>query len=86
MIHDVHLSGHLQSAWRRMKDLGFVIDTGEPIEFRFEFTGKERPVDPNREYTRARHLDPTTGRWMSQDPLAFDDGDDHKYPYAKTAN
>ncbi len=73
-------------ALKLMKDLGFSNDTSEPIEDRFVFTGRERPVDPNMEYKRARHFDPTTGRWMSQDPLAFDDGDDHKYPYAKPGN
>ena len=76
MSDDLQLSGHLKSVWQRMKNPGFVIDTSEPIEFHFELTGKERPVDPNMEYNRARHFDPTTGKWMSQDPLGFDAGDD----------
>ncbi len=84
MIHHWHFSDHLKSVWRLMKDLGFSNGTSDPIEDRFVFTGRERPVDPEMEYNRARRFDPTTGRWMSQDPLGFDAGDDHVFPYAPT--
>ena len=52
---------------------------GEPALGPFEF-------DPETQYNRVRQFDPTAGRLMSQEPLAFDAGDDHKYPYAKTGN
>src|SRR5439155_9869628 len=82
MTHHWHFSDHLKSVWKLMKDLGFNNDTSEPIEFRFELPSRVRPVDPNMEYKRTRHFDPTVGRWMSRDPLGFDAGDDHLFPYA----
>jgi RHS repeat-associated protein len=33
------------------------------------------------QYNRARWYDPTTGRWISQDPLGFDAGDSNLYRY-----
>ena len=86
MAHHWHFSDHLKSVWKLMKELGFSNDASGRIDFSFELTGTERPVDPDMQYSRARHLDPTTGRWMSQDPLGFDEGDERKYPYAKMDN
>src|SRR5262249_47908031 len=35
----------------------------------------------NLQYNRARYYDPTTQRWLSQDPLGFDAGDSNLYRY-----
>ncbi len=45
MTHHWHFSDHLKSVWKLMKDLGFSNDASEPIDFSFELTGTERPVD-----------------------------------------
>jgi RHS repeat-associated protein len=36
------------------------------------------------QYKRARHYDPTPGRWLSEDPVGFDASDEHFYRYPGT--
>jgi RHS repeat-associated protein len=36
-------------------------------------------------YNRARHYDPTPGRWLSEDPLGCDADDGHLHPYPSPA-
>jgi RHS repeat-associated protein len=48
---------------------------------RYAYTGRERDVETGLQYNRARYYDPSTGRWISQDPLGFDAGDSNLYRY-----
>jgi RHS repeat-associated protein len=48
---------------------------------RYAFTGRERDVETGLQYNRARWYDPSTGRWITQDPLGFDAGDSNLYRY-----
>jgi RHS repeat-associated protein len=41
--------------------------------------------EADRVYVRARHYSPSTGRWISRDPLGFDGGDWNVYRYVKNA-
>jgi RHS repeat-associated protein len=50
---------------------------------RYAWTGREFDVETDLQYNRARYYDPSTGRWMSQDPLGFDAGDSNLYRYVK---
>lgn len=49
---------------------------------RYEWTGREREAEIDLQYNRARHFDPSVGRWLSDDGLTYDASDEHKYPYA----
>ncbi len=48
---------------------------------RFGFTGREHDAALNLYYYRARFYDPTTGRFLSKDPLGFEAGDTNLYRY-----
>ena len=45
------------------------------------FTSREFDAKTGLYYNRARYLDPTTGRWTTQDPLGFAAGDAKLYRY-----
>jgi RHS repeat-associated protein len=45
------------------------------------FTSREFDAEKGLYYNRARYLDPTTGRWTTQDPLGFAAGDANLYRY-----
>ncbi|MFO0011411.1 MAG: RHS repeat-associated core domain-containing protein, partial [Planctomycetota bacterium] len=45
------------------------------------YTGREFDRDVGLQYNRARWYDPTTGRWISQDPIGFAGGDANLYRY-----
>jgi RHS repeat-associated protein len=45
----------------------------------------EWDVETGLQYNRARYYDPTTSRWISQDPLGFDAGDSNLYRYVRNA-
>jgi hypothetical protein len=40
-------------------------------------------VETDLQYNRARYYDATTGRWISQDPMGFDAGDNNLYRYVQ---
>jgi len=54
---------------------------------RYQWTGREPDSgsyslgDTGLQYNRGRYYDPSTGRWLSQDPLGFDAGDSNLYRY-----
>jgi RHS repeat-associated protein len=52
---------------------------------RYGFTGREWDAESDLQYNRARWYDPSTGRWMSQDPLGFDAGDSNLYRYVSNS-
>ena len=45
------------------------------------FTSREFDFETGLYHNRARYLDPTTGRWTTQDPLGFAAGDANMYRY-----
>jgi RHS repeat-associated protein len=48
---------------------------------RFTFTGREWQPEVGLYYYRARYYDPTSGRFISEDPLGFEAGDDNLLRY-----
>src|SRR5262249_33228822 len=50
---------------------------------RYAYTSREREVEIDLQYNRARYFDWNTGRWISQDPLGFDAGDSNLYRYVR---
>jgi RHS repeat-associated protein len=55
----------------------------EPGNERARYQWPSRDATPETDLTcsRARHYDPTVGRWLSTDPLGFDAGDENLYAY-----
>jgi RHS repeat-associated protein len=45
----------------------------------YGFTGREFDKETGLQYNRARYYDPSTGRWMSKDPIGFAAGDTNLY-------
>jgi RHS repeat-associated protein len=45
------------------------------------FASREFDAETGLYYNRARYLDPTTGRWTTQDPMGFAAGDANLYRY-----
>ena len=45
------------------------------------FTGRESDVETGLQYHRARYYDLDLGRWISEDPIEFDSGDENLYRY-----
>jgi RHS repeat-associated protein len=58
-------------------------ETGSSFRGRYAWTGREFDTEDNLQYNHARHYDPSTGRWTSQDPLGFDAGDSNLYRYVR---
>jgi RHS repeat-associated protein len=56
----------------------------EAVDALFGYTGRDWDSDTNLQYNRARWYDPTTGRWLSQDPIGFAGGDANLYRYVKS--
>jgi RHS repeat-associated protein len=55
---------------------GNVVNESNPsFGDRYKYTGREFDSATGLQYNRAPYYDPTTGRWISQDPLGFDPGD-----------
>jgi len=51
---------------------------------RYGWTGREvdtSGADTDLQYNRGRYYDPTTARWLTQDPLGYDAGDSNLYRY-----
>jgi RHS repeat-associated protein len=61
---------------------GQVISESNPaIDTRYLFTGREFDQEIGLYYYRARYYDQTTGRFLSEDPIGFDGGDENLYRY-----
>ena len=52
---------------------------------RYGFTGREREVATDYNYHRARWLDPSTGKWLSEDPIGFAAGDANLARYVENS-
>ena len=53
----------------------------EAIDSLFGYTGRDWDADTDLQYNRARWYDPSTGRWLSKDPIGFEAGDANLYRY-----
>ena len=52
---------------------------------RFLYHGDELDVEVGLQYNRARHYDPTVGRWINEDPIGYEAGDTNLYRYVGNA-
>ena len=50
-------------------------ETNASLDFRFGYTGRERDKETGLQYNRARYYDPSTGGFLSEDPMGFAAGD-----------
>lgn len=55
--------------------------SAQAVDELFGYTGRDWDADSDLQYNRARWYDPTTGRWISQDPISFAAGDVNLYRY-----
>ncbi len=55
---------------------------GDTSLTRYLYTAGEHDVDTGVQYNRNRWYDPSTGRWLSEDPIGFAAGDSDLYRYA----
>ncbi|MHB9068435.1 MAG: RHS repeat-associated core domain-containing protein [Pirellulaceae bacterium] len=53
----------------------------DAVDTLFGYTGRDWDADVELQNNRARWYDPTTGRWLSQDPIGFAAGDVNLYRY-----
>ncbi|MFM6603607.1 MAG: RHS repeat domain-containing protein, partial [Dolichospermum sp.] len=61
---------------------GQVISESNPVfDTRYLFTGREFDQEIGLYYYRARYYDASTGRFLSEDPIAFNGGDANLYRY-----
>jgi RHS repeat-associated protein len=58
------------------------VDVGATVDQLFGYTGQELDADTSLYNYNARWYDPTTGRFLSEDPASFDAGDPNLYRYA----
>jgi len=50
-------------------------ETDDNVDHIFGFTGRERDEESDLYYYRARYYDPSTGQFISEDPIGFEAGD-----------
>jgi RHS repeat-associated protein len=64
---------------------GILSETNPAQGDRFKFTGREFSPELGIYYYRARWYDPSSGRFISQDPIGFSAGDPNLYRYVGNA-
>lgn len=60
-----------------------VSETNHALGSRYQFAGREFDGETNLYFNRARYYSPSTGRFISEDPIAFVAGDPNYFRYAK---
>ena len=73
-------SGALASAYT-YDSFGNLVASSGSIVNNFRYTGREFDPETSLYYYRARYYDPTTGRFVSNDPVAFAGGQANFYAY-----
>ncbi len=58
-----------------------ISETNPAAGDRFQYTGREYDAELGIYYYRARYYDPSTGRFLAEDPLSFAAGDSNLYRY-----
>lgn len=56
-------------------------ETNAAVDFLFGFTGRERDAESDLQFNRARYYDAAIGRWISEDPIGFEAGDENLVRY-----
>jgi len=51
----------------------------------FLYDGHDFDPEVGLQYNRARHFDPTVGRWITQDPIGYEADDANEYRYVGNA-
>lgn len=72
-------SGTLSNTYTYDSFGNLVAETGS-LGNPFQFTGRDFDSETGHRYYRARYYDPTTGRFLNEDPIGFDGGVNF-YPY-----
>jgi RHS repeat-associated protein len=90
-----YLADHLGSIVQTTNSAGTVTLTrdydpwGNPIQGSsvggYAFTGREWDPETSLYYYRARYYDPKIGRFISEDPIGFDEGDTNLYGYVRNS-
>ena len=57
------------------------LTVAELVNQPFSYTGREYDAESGFYFYRARYLDANTGRFLSEDPIGFDGGDQNLYRY-----
>jgi len=57
--------------------------TNPGLDHLFAYAGRERDAETGLYYYRARYYDPTLGRFLSEDPVAFESRDFNLYRYVR---
>ncbi len=60
---------------------GNILESPGTLEQPYTYTGREFDSESGLFYYRARNYDPTTGRFLQQDPIGFSGGDANLYTY-----
>jgi RHS repeat-associated protein len=81
LIHDQPPLPHNHA---RYDSFGNLVATSGSIVNNFRYTGREFDTETNLYYYRVRYYDPTTGRFLSGDPLGFFQGVNF-YAYANNS-
>lgn len=87
-----HLTDHLQTVRDLAKNNGSLgehykydsygqIISGDTSVTRYLYTSREYDADIGLQHSRAHWYDAETGRWISNDPIAFEAGDANPYRY-----
>lgn len=61
---------------------GTIVDQTGTLEQPYTYTGREFDSESGLYYYRARHYDPTAGRFLQKDPIGINGGDLNLYAYA----
>ena len=64
---------------------GTILESPGTIDQPYTYTGREFDVESGLYYYRARHYDPTTGRFLQEDPIGFAGGDVNLYRYVRNS-
>ena len=75
----------MQVHWRdlHIRFLGKQTNSSGSLTNPFQYVGREFDSESSLYYMRARYFDPSTGRFISEDPISFDGGENF---YAYTRN
>lgn len=89
--YGIEASGFILVVTLNGGDLGYASDElitvtlefpGRPeVPQPFEWPGRESGERTDMQYNRARHYDPAVGRWLADEPLGYDVGEAHLYPW-----
>jgi RHS repeat-associated protein len=80
-VRDIENSSQVIQDNLNYDGFGNVTESNSGVGDRYKYTAREFDTNTGLQYNRARYYDPSTGRWTSEDPLAFEAGDSNLYRY-----